>query len=157
MKTTRTATNATHAALSSLLLAASLTVTTQAMADEVTPCAPADAAAPSALTQTVEKVEALNEKLKPAKEIAGYIRSPQGLAVKLVNDHLFKIPSWVGYAIDPVGAIKDRALSEVKSRAKTAAKSAMKPAVSTEPCAALTPVSDELMELNTLKEEAHRA
>jgi hypothetical protein len=69
-------------------------------------------------TILVEKAESLNNKLKPAKEIAGYIRSPQGLAMKLVNDHVVKIPAWVGYAVDPVGSLKNRAMSEVRSRVK---------------------------------------
>lgn len=66
----------------------------------------------------VDKAESLNNKLKPAKEIAGYIRSPQGLAIKMVNDHVVKIPAWVGYAMDPVGSLKNRAIGEVRSRVK---------------------------------------
>ena len=41
--------------------------------------------------------------IEPDKDLVGYVRSPKGLAVKLVNDHLFKIPGWVGFALDPVG------------------------------------------------------
>jgi hypothetical protein len=77
---------------------------------------------PSVANVTIEKIENVNNKLKPIKEIAGYIESPQSLAVKLINDHVVKIPAWVGYAIDPVGAIKNKAMSEVRDRAKTALK-----------------------------------
>jgi hypothetical protein len=66
----------------------------------------------------VHKAESLNARVKPVKEIVGYIRSPQGLAVKLVNDHIVRIPAWVGYAADPVGSLKSRAMSEAKSRAR---------------------------------------
>lgn len=78
--------------------------------------------APSAASVTIEKIENVNNKLKPIKEIAGYIASPQSLAIKLVNDHVVKIPAWVGYAIDPVGAVKNKAIGEVRERAKTALK-----------------------------------
>lgn len=68
----------------------------------------------------VRNVEALNDQIKPIKEIVGYVRSPQGLAIKLVNDHIVKIPKWVGYAVDPVGSIKQRAIKEVKGHAREA-------------------------------------
>lgn len=66
--------------------------------------------------QLVRQAESINVRIKPIKEIAGYVRSPQGLAIKLVNDHVFKIPAWVGYAADPVGSLKNRAVGEVKSQ-----------------------------------------
>lgn len=68
----------------------------------------------------VRDVEALNDQVRPIKEIVGYVRSPQGLAIKLVNDHVVKIPKWVGYAVDPVGSIKQRAIREVKDHAREA-------------------------------------
>jgi hypothetical protein len=68
----------------------------------------------------VSQIEDLNDRVKPIKEIVGYVRSPQGLALKLVNDHVVKIPAWVGYAIDPVGSLKSRAMDEVRTRAKDA-------------------------------------
>jgi hypothetical protein len=66
----------------------------------------------------VRTVEEINTEIKPVKEIVGYVRSPQGLAIKLVNDHVFKIPAWVGYAVDPVGSLKRRAIDEVRTKAK---------------------------------------
>ena len=67
----------------------------------------------------IKQAEQLNDRVKPIKEIIGYVRSPQGLAIKLVNDHVIKIPAWVGYAMDPVGSLKNRAMDEVRTRAKT--------------------------------------
>jgi hypothetical protein len=67
----------------------------------------------------IKQAEQLNDRAKPIKEIVGYVRSPQGLAIKLVNDHVVKIPAWVGYAMDPVGSLKNRAMDEVRTRAKT--------------------------------------
>jgi hypothetical protein len=68
----------------------------------------------------VQQAEALNDQVKPVKEIVGYVRSPQALALKLVNDHLFKIPGWVGFALDPLGTIKHKAIDEIRARAKAA-------------------------------------
>jgi hypothetical protein len=68
----------------------------------------------------IKQAEQLNDRIKPIKEIVGYVRSPKGLAIKLVNDHVVKIPAWVGYAMDPVGSLKNRAMDEVRTRAKTA-------------------------------------
>ncbi len=83
------------------------------------PAAPA--ASCNSSTQTlVNQAENLNDRIKSIKELIGYARSPQGLAMKLVNDNLVKIPAWVGYAIDPVGSIKNRAIDEVRTRAKSA-------------------------------------
>ncbi len=72
----------------------------------------------------IDQAEALNNQLKPIKEIVGFIRSPQSLAIKLVNDYIVKIPVWVGYAIDPVGSIKNKVMGEARDRVKLALKEA---------------------------------
>jgi hypothetical protein len=77
--------------------------------------------APAACTDSmVNRVDALNNQVKPIREIVGYVRTPQGLVVKLVNDHIVRIPGWVGFALDPVGTIKHKAIDEVRLRAKSA-------------------------------------
>ena len=68
----------------------------------------------------IEKAEGLNNKVKPIREIVGYVRSPQGLVIKLVNDYVVKIPVWVGYAMDPLGSIKRKAFDEARTLAKDA-------------------------------------
>ena len=68
----------------------------------------------------VRQADELNDRIKPIRDMVGYVRSPQGLAIKLVNDHVVSIPGWVGYAIDPVGSLKRRALEEVRDRARSA-------------------------------------
>ncbi len=70
--------------------------------------------------ELLKQAEQLNDRVKPIKEIVGYVRSPQGLAIKLVNDHVVKIPAWVGYAMDPVGSLKNRAMDELRTHAKAA-------------------------------------
>lgn len=73
----------------------------------------------------IKQAEQLNDRVKPIKEIIGYVRSPQGLAIKLVNDHVVKIPAWVGYAMDPVGSLKNRAMDEVRVVVTAHAKAAI--------------------------------
>ena len=68
----------------------------------------------------VRQADELNDRIKPIRDMVGYVRSPQGLAIKLVNDHVVSIPGWVGYAIDPVGSLKRRAMEEVRDRARSA-------------------------------------
>ena len=68
----------------------------------------------------VQKAEELNNTVKPIREIIGYVRSPQGLVFKLVNDHIVKIPVWIGYAIDPLGSLKHKVIDEVRTRAREA-------------------------------------
>ena len=68
----------------------------------------------------MKSAEELNDRVKPIREIVGYVRSPQGLIIKLVNDHIVKIPVWIGYAMDPIGSIKHRAIDEVRTRARDA-------------------------------------
>lgn len=79
---------------------------------------PGDATRISCNGSLVKQVEALNDKIKPIREIVGYVRSPQSLAIKLVNDHIVKIPPWIGFAMDPVGSLKHLAIDEVRTRAK---------------------------------------
>lgn len=86
---------------------------------EVEVKAPKTDACNSQSSSLIKQAEQLNDRVKPIKEIIGYVRSPQGLAIKLVNDHVVKIPAWVGYAMDPVGSLKNRAMDEVRTRAKT--------------------------------------
>ena len=81
------------------------------------------AAAPHATTcdsGLIEKAEGLNNKVKPIREIVGYVRSPQGLVIKLVNDYVVTIPVWVGYVMDPLGSIKRKAFDEARTLAKDA-------------------------------------
>ena len=68
----------------------------------------------------MKAAEDLGDRVKPIRELVGYVRSPQGLAIKLVNDHIVKIPAWIGYAIDPLGSIKRQAMGEVRTLAKDA-------------------------------------
>lgn len=99
--------------------------------------------------EIAESAEKLNDQIKPAKEIIGYVRSPQGLAMKLVNDHVVKIPAWVGYAVDPVGSLKSKAMDEVRTRAKSAIGLGKRDACVSE--TAEVPINAELLPIDTEK------
>lgn len=68
----------------------------------------------------LHRADNFNDQIKPVREIAGYVRSPQGLAFKLVNDHIVQIPAWIGYAVDPVGSIRARTIDSAKTRLREA-------------------------------------
>lgn len=92
---------------------------------DVVPAASAEsihetAAITSCDSALMRAADELNDKVKPVRDVIGYVRSPQGLAIKLVNDHIVKIPAWIGYALDPLGSIKRQAMGEVRTRARDA-------------------------------------
>jgi hypothetical protein len=78
-------------------------------------------AATSCDSGLMKTADDINDKVKPIREIVGYVRSPQGLLIKLVNDYVIKIPAWIGYAMDPLGSLKHKAIDEVRTRARDAA------------------------------------
>lgn len=100
------------------------TQSTQSIEAITVVAAPVKACGNSTGAGLVKSAADLNDKVKPLRDVVGYIRSPQGLAIKLVNDHIVSIPAWVGYAMDPVGSLKSKALDEVRTRAKDVLKSA---------------------------------
>jgi hypothetical protein len=59
-----------------------------------------------------------DKNVKPLKEIYGYVRSPQGLAMKLVNDHIVQIPEWVNLAADPEGYLRGKVIDYARKEAK---------------------------------------
>jgi hypothetical protein len=79
----------------------------------------------SAAGDLVSKSEALGEKTKPLRDAVGYVRAPQTLALKLVNDHIVKIPAWVGYVTDPVGTVKNRVIGEARTRVTASVKQSL--------------------------------
>lgn len=71
------------------------------------------------MKSAIEQAEALNDQIKPIKEMVGYVQSPQGLVMKLINDYVVKIPAWIGFVMDPVGTLKNRAVGEARDYAKS--------------------------------------
>ena len=70
--------------------------------------------------KAVREAAKLEQKLRPAKEIAGYVSNPTGFALKMVNDHVVHIPKWVGIAMDPQGYARGKAIDYVRNEAKKA-------------------------------------
>ena len=80
-----------------------------------------------AAEQTVEQLESLNNQIKPVRDIIGYVKSPQSLAIKLVNDHIVTIPGWIGFLLDPIGTIRSKAMDEARNQARSTLKAALIP------------------------------
>jgi len=66
----------------------------------------------------VREVAKIDHDLKPVKEIYGIVTNPTGFALKQVNDHVVHIPKWVGYAIDPQGAVRARVMDMARAELK---------------------------------------
>jgi hypothetical protein len=71
-------------------------------------------------SRLLKTADEINDKVKPIREVIGYVRSPQGLVFKLVNDHVVRIPAWIGYMMDPLGSLRHKAIDEVRGRAREA-------------------------------------
>ena len=110
-----------------------------------------DAAAKISLCDSglVRKVEEANDSVRPIREIVDIVRSPQGFAMKQINDHIVHIPAWVGYAMDPVGSIKNKAIDRIRSEAKKAV------GLDRAACAMASPEEDNVWEEFTLDPAAN--
>ena len=68
----------------------------------------------------VRDVARIEHDLKPVKRIVAIITNPTGFAIQQVNDHAVHIPPWVGYAMNPRGAIRAKAMDLARDQAKKA-------------------------------------
>jgi hypothetical protein len=80
----------------------------------------APAPAPIDLCQHRAVREAVNieHRLRPVKEIVDIVQNPQGFALKQVDKYVIHIPPWVGYAINPVGAVRAKAMDYARKELK---------------------------------------
>ncbi len=69
----------------------------------------------------VREAARINRDLAPVKRIVGIVTNPTGFAIKQVNDHVVHIPAWVGYAMDPRGAIRAKVVDLARDQVKKAA------------------------------------
>jgi len=86
-------------------------------------CAMPAAAAPAGAIdlcahKAVREVARIDNDLKPVKQIYGIVTNPTGFALKQVNDHMVHIPAWVGYAIDPRGAVRAKVMDMARTELK---------------------------------------
>jgi hypothetical protein len=71
--------------------------------------------------RVVREALGVERKLKPAKEIVDAVQNPAGFALKLVDKHVIHIPAWVGYAMNPQGAIRAKVIDRVRQEVKKSA------------------------------------
>ena len=70
--------------------------------------------------RAVRAAARLDRKLAPVKEAVEIATNPTGFALRQVNEHVVRIPRWVGIAMDPRGYVKNRAIAYVRHEAKQA-------------------------------------
>jgi hypothetical protein len=69
----------------------------------------------------VREAARIDHDLKPVKRVVGIVTNPTGFAIQQVNDHVVRIPPWVGYAVDPRGAIRAKVVDLARGQVKKAA------------------------------------
>ena len=68
--------------------------------------------------QVVRDVARADRDLKPVKELYEAATNPTGFALKQINDRVVHVPPWVGYAVDPRGAIKAKVMERARGELK---------------------------------------
>jgi hypothetical protein len=100
-----------------MFLAAALPVAAQ---ESFEPAAEAQPAKPLNLCDygAVREVAKVDRELKPVKDVVGIVTNPEGFVLHEVDQYVVHIPAWVGYALNPKGAVRakliDMARTEVK-------------------------------------------
>ena len=83
---------------------------------------PSAMAAPLSLCENrvVREAVRIDVETRPIREVVGTVTDPTGFVLKQVNDHVVHIPKWVGFAIDPKGALRAEAMKRIRDEAKRA-------------------------------------
>lgn len=68
--------------------------------------------------KAVRDLARLDRGLDPVKKVYEIATNPAGYVVKLVDRNVMPIPAWVGFAIDPRGAIRAEAMKRVRHELK---------------------------------------
>lgn len=68
----------------------------------------------------VRDVARIDRDLAPVKKVIGAVTNPVGFALEQVDHHVVHIPPWVGYAVNPRGAIRTLVMDRVRREAKKA-------------------------------------
>ncbi len=68
----------------------------------------------------VRDVARADRELAPIKKVLGAVTNPVGFALEQVDHHVVHIPPWVGYAVNPRGAIRTLVMDRVRREAKKA-------------------------------------
>ena len=69
--------------------------------------------------KAVQEVARIERDLRPVKELYDIATNPTGFAIKVVSREVgVKIPRWVGFAMDPQGAVRTMVMKEVLKELK---------------------------------------
>lgn len=68
--------------------------------------------------KVVRDLARIDRQLKPLKNVYDIAVNPTGFAIKQVSEHVVHIPAWVGYAMNPQGAIRAKVMERVRLEAK---------------------------------------
>jgi hypothetical protein len=60
----------------------------------------------------------LEQKLRPVREVVNAVQDPAGFVIRQVSVHVVHIPAWVGYAIDPRGAVRAKVMGTLRDELK---------------------------------------
>jgi hypothetical protein len=60
----------------------------------------------------------LEQKLRPVREVVNIVQDPAGFVIRQVSAHVVPIPAWVGYAIDPRGAVRAKVMGTLRDEVK---------------------------------------
>ncbi len=104
-------------AAATMMLAAALPV---AADDTFEPAGETPAASHIDLCQygAVREVAKIDRDLQPVKDVVGIVTNPEGFLIHEVDVHVVHIPAWVGYAMNPRGAIRAKLVDMVRTEAK---------------------------------------
>jgi hypothetical protein len=66
----------------------------------------------------VREVAKIDRDLAPAKRLYSIATNPTGFALEQVSEHVVHIPVWVGYVVNPQGAIRAKVMDTVREQVK---------------------------------------
>jgi hypothetical protein len=66
----------------------------------------------------VREVAKVDRELKPVKEVVGIVTNPEGFVLHEVDQYVVHIPPWVGYALNPKGAIRAKLVDMARTEMK---------------------------------------
>ena len=69
----------------------------------------------------VRQAVRIDVETRPIREVVGIATNPTGFVLKQVDQHVVHIPKWVGFAIDPKGALRAEVLKRARHAARKAA------------------------------------
>jgi len=68
--------------------------------------------------KVVRDLARIDRQVKPLKNVYDIAVNPMGFAIRQVSEHVVHIPAWVGYAMNPQGAIRAKVMERVRLEAK---------------------------------------